>query len=102
MAEVIWTEPALNDLDEIADYIALDKPAAAARLVQRVFAAVGRLEKFPESGRVPSELRGLVYREVVVAPCRVFYRRADDVVYILFVMRAEKQLSKELLEERNL
>ena len=29
MAEVIWTEPALNDLDAIADYIALDDPAAA-------------------------------------------------------------------------
>jgi plasmid stabilization system protein ParE len=25
----IWTEPALNDLDAIADYIALDNPAAA-------------------------------------------------------------------------
>ncbi len=26
MAELIWTEPALNDLDTIADYIAMDKP----------------------------------------------------------------------------
>lgn len=26
MAEVIWAEPALNDLDAIADYIALDNP----------------------------------------------------------------------------
>jgi plasmid stabilization system protein ParE len=28
MAEIIWTEPALSDLDTIADYIALDKPEA--------------------------------------------------------------------------
>lgn len=28
MAEIIWTEPALADLDAIADYIALDKPDA--------------------------------------------------------------------------
>jgi len=33
MAEVIWAEPALNDLDAIADYIALDNPAVR-RLVQ--------------------------------------------------------------------
>ena len=33
MAEVIWAEPALNDLDAIADYIALDNPEAARRLV---------------------------------------------------------------------
>ena len=26
MAEVVWAEPALNALDEIADYIALDNP----------------------------------------------------------------------------
>ena len=37
MAQIIWTEPALSDLDAIADYIALDKPEAARRLVQRVF-----------------------------------------------------------------
>lgn len=37
MAEVIWSEPALNDLDAIADYIALDNPEAARRLVQKIF-----------------------------------------------------------------
>lgn len=44
MAELIWTEPALQDLDAIADYIALDNPLAARRLVQRVFEHVARLE----------------------------------------------------------
>jgi len=34
MAEVIWAEPALNDLDAIADYIALDNPEATRRLVR--------------------------------------------------------------------
>jgi len=29
MAEVTWTEPALQELDAIAEYIALDNPAAA-------------------------------------------------------------------------
>ena len=37
MAEIVWTEPALNDLDAIADYIALENPAAASELVRRVF-----------------------------------------------------------------
>ena len=36
MAKVVWTEPALSDLDAIADYIALDKPSAARELVRRV------------------------------------------------------------------
>jgi plasmid stabilization system protein ParE len=37
MAEVIWAESALSDLDAIADYIALDNPEAAKGLVQNVF-----------------------------------------------------------------
>ena len=37
MGEVIWAEPALNDLDAIADYIALDNPEAARHLVQKIF-----------------------------------------------------------------
>ena len=43
MAQVIWAEPALNDLDAIADYIALDNPTAASELVQRVFRHVDQL-----------------------------------------------------------
>ena len=36
MAELIWTELALQDLDAIADYITLDNPLAARGLVGRV------------------------------------------------------------------
>jgi toxin ParE1/3/4 len=56
MAQIIWTEPALFDLNEIAEYIALDKPGAARRLVNQVFKSVGQLEQFPELGRKPSKL----------------------------------------------
>ena len=33
MAELIWTEPALRQLEEIADWIALEKPEAAKAVV---------------------------------------------------------------------
>lgn len=98
MAEVIWTEPALADLDAIADYIALDNPAAAAHLVHAVFAAVERLETFPRSGRTPPELPEGVYREIIVPPSRVFYRQDKDVVLVLHVMREERQLRTYLLD----
>ena len=62
MAEIIWTEPALSDLDAIADYIALDKPEAARQLVQRVFQHVEQLSDHPKSGSRPPELKGWRYR----------------------------------------
>jgi toxin ParE1/3/4 len=100
MAQIKWTEPALNDLDEIAEYIALDKPSAAKKLVQDVFNAVKRLKKFPESGKLPDELTGTHYREVVVGPCRIFYRQERNKVYILYVMRSERVLRQFILKDR--
>ena len=101
MAHLIWTSPALLNLEGIADYIALDNLWAAQKLVQKVFRVVERLEKHPNSGRRPPELKGTSYREVIVGPCRVFYRVDGENVFILYVMRGERKLRKYLLEERN-
>jgi toxin ParE1/3/4 len=104
MVEITWTEPALDDLDALADYIALDKPDAAARLVQRVFARVEILAKHPEVGpRIPELPRNSVYRQVVESPCRIFYRydRKAGTIFILGVMRGEKLFQKRLLRERD-
>lgn len=98
MAEVIWSEPALQELDAIAEYIALDNPAAASQLVSTVFEKTERLEDFPQSGRTPPELSTSVYRELVAPPCRIFYREDGKQVLILFVMREERQLRAYMLE----
>ena len=100
MARLIWTEPALTDLEVIAGYIALDKPDAAKRYVQRVLAAVDRLEQFPNSGSIPPEIPDLPYRQIVVPPCRIFYRAAKEHVFILYVMRSDQLFHAEILEER--
>jgi toxin ParE1/3/4 len=100
MARLVWTEPALSDLDEIAEYIALDNPEAAQRFVRKVFDRVERLEAHPKSGKRPPELQRTRYREVVVPPCRIFYRVEKDVVYILYVMRSERLLRPYFLQLR--
>jgi plasmid stabilization system protein ParE len=100
MAEVIWTEPALSDLDAIADYIAIDNPRAAEELVRRVFAHVEQLQKHPESGSRPLELKRSRYRQIVEPPCRVFYRYDGAQVYVLYGMRSERLLRKAALAGR--
>jgi toxin ParE1/3/4 len=101
MAQIKWTEPALNDLNEIAEYIALDKPSAAKKLVQDTFEFVERLKDFPNSGKIPTELQDSRCREIVVGPCRVFYRVDADLVFILYVMRSERALCNFILEDRS-
>ncbi len=100
MAQVIWSEPALSDLDAIADYIALENPEAARALVQKVFHHVEQLAQHPKSGPKPPELKGWRYRQIVEPPCRIFYREDDERVFILYVMRAERVLRPTHLSAR--
>ena len=100
MAEIIWTEPALTDLDAIADYIALDNPSAARDLVQRVFEHIEQLAAHPLSGPKLPEFRGWRYRQIVEPPCRVIYRHEKGLVHIVHVVRSERQLDKRLLRKR--
>jgi toxin ParE1/3/4 len=100
MAEIVWTEPALNDLDAIADYIALENPAAASELVRRVFEHIEQLGAHPESGSRPAELKKSRYRQIVELPCRVFYRHEGNRVFVLYVMRSERLLRKGQLKVR--
>ncbi|GAA0855251.1 type II toxin-antitoxin system RelE/ParE family toxin [Aliiglaciecola litoralis] len=97
MAEIKWTAPALTDLNEIVEYIALSNLPAAKNLTQKVFDKVTRLKSHPESRRSPLELQNLTYIEVIVNPCRIFYKIDNDLVYILHVMRHERDLRKFML-----
>jgi plasmid stabilization system protein ParE len=100
MAEVIWAEPALSDLDALADYIALDNPEAARELVRRVFGHVDHLADHPDLGSKSQELKGWRYRQIVEPPCRVLYRHDGNFVYILHAMRGERLLRPRLLSRR--
>jgi toxin ParE1/3/4 len=98
MVELIWSEPALQDLDAIADYIALDKPEAASALVARVFEKVESLRRFPHLGSCPPELPGMPYRQLVIPPCRIFYRTEHKRVLIVHVMRGEQLIRPGLFD----
>jgi toxin ParE1/3/4 len=50
--KVTWTERAQQDVHEAFTYIALDKPDAAQRVVDRLTAAGTRLTLMPFKGRV--------------------------------------------------
>jgi plasmid stabilization system protein ParE len=100
MAEIVWSEPALSDLDAIADYIALENPVAASALVKRIFGHVEQLAAHPESGSRPQELGRSRYRQIVESPCRLFYRYDGHKVFILYVMRSERLLRRGRLAAR--
>jgi toxin ParE1/3/4 len=92
MAEVVWSAPALLQLEAIIEFIALDKPEAAKAVALRIIFTTDHLERFLRLGRLIKEFPRKEYRQVWIKPCWLYYRIDGDDMYILHVRRAEKLL----------
>jgi len=92
MAEVVWSAPALLQLEAIIEFIALDKPEAAKAVASRIIETTDHLERFLRLGRPIREFPRKEYRQVWIKPCWLYYRIEGADVYILHVRRAEKPL----------
>ena len=92
MTRVIWTRQAIEDVEAIKAYVARDSVRYASLLAERIVAAVGRLESFPESGRVVPEVGDETLREVVYGAYRIVYRVQPDSVEVVAVHHAARLL----------
>ncbi|MGM8229026.1 type II toxin-antitoxin system RelE/ParE family toxin [Cellvibrio sp. ARAG 10.3] len=96
--KIIWSPLALERIEEIALYIAEDKPGAAIDWVEGVFDAVERLADFPESGRIVPELGARRIREVVFGAYRIVYSVKDQ-IDILTIRRSNQLLRMSELND---
>ncbi len=94
MRRVLWTEPALLDLEAIRDYIARDSDVYAAATVERILEAVERIGEFPQSGRVVPEWKRSSVREVIVGAYRVIYRLRRQQIEVLTVIHGAQRLPR--------
>jgi len=99
MAEVVWSEPAAADLEEIVGYISLDNPDAAERLVHRILRHTKQLEKHPKSDPEVTDFPGSGYRLLIEPPCRIFYRIEGRTVHVLRVLRTERLIRPSFFED---
>ena len=76
----------------MGDFIARDAPGVAQVFVERVFAAVTRLEAFPRSGRVVPEIGQEDLREMIFGSYRIVYVVSEDEANILTVFHAARLL----------
>lgn len=100
MAKLTWAEPALRQLEEIVEFIALDKPEAATRVAKTIFETTDNVERFKLLGRPIPEFPVAGYRQLWVRPCWIYYRLiAEDDIFILHIRRAESPFRIEFLNE---
>ena len=94
MAQVTWTDQALNDLDAICRFIARDAPRYAELFAARVFQATDTLAQFPRLGRVVPEIGREDIPEVIVQSYRIIYRVLPDEVEILTLHHGARSLER--------
>jgi|SRR6185312_954990 len=98
--EVLWTDIAVRDLEEIVSYIALDSPANARRILVKLRTRAETLTSMPFRGRVVPELRDLAlehWREILPKPYRIIYRVSDSRVLVMAVLDGRRDVEDLLL-----
>ncbi|MBI2959150.1 MAG: type II toxin-antitoxin system RelE/ParE family toxin [Betaproteobacteria bacterium] len=101
--EVLLTEDAERDLEELYDYIAThDSPGNAAHVLDRIEKALHSLSTLPERGSYPKELLALgirEYRQTFFKPYRFIYRIVEQRVYVYLIADGRRDM-QSLLERR--
>jgi toxin ParE1/3/4 len=96
--KIIWSPLAIDRASEIAEYIALDKPSAAAKWITTLFSKVEQLVSSPKIGRVVPEIEDEQFRELIYGNYRIIYRLEKKQVSILTIRHGKQTLPiKEIL-----
>jgi toxin ParE1/3/4 len=90
VTRIVWSPLAIEDVEAIRAYVARDSPRSADLLVERLVAAVERLEANPFSGRVVPEVGDDALREVIHGNYRIVYRIRADLVEIVTVFHGAR------------
>lgn len=89
---VVWSPEALDDVDDIARYIARDSIFYAAAVVEKILAVASGLGQFPQSGRIVPELNQPDIRERFVYSYRLIYRIEQARILVTAVMHGRRLL----------
>lgn len=94
--KIVWSKDALDDLEKIADYIARDSRANAAKVIKKILAATRNLNQFPHLGLVVPEISDPQTRQRIVLNYRLIYRLEPDSVLVIAVVHSRRHLGKLL------
>ncbi len=78
MVKVIWTDSAIQDLNDIGDFISKDSIRYAEITVEKLFYAVDILMTYPNIGRIVPEFEDENIRELIHGNYRIVYQLIDE------------------------
>lgn len=95
--DIIWSDLALEQLDEILDFVEEQFGSRTAiRTLEKINSTVSRLALFPESGTPDfchsslSEPKGVLIRHLKIDPNVVYYNVDGDVVNVMLIAHSKQ------------
>ncbi len=101
--QVLLTDDAVYDLEDIYDYIeSHDSPEKVDYVLDKIEETFSSLSDNPERGAYPNELLAVglrEYREVYFKPYRIIYRVIAPHVYVMVIIDGRRDM-QSLLQRR--
>lgn len=95
MVQLNWTNQAINDLKNIADYISLDSVRYARLQIKKIRMRTDILKTQMHSGKSVEEINNINIRELVEGNYRIIYKIVDsNRVDIITIHHSARDLSK--------
>ena len=92
---VDWSPRAVEDLEAIAQYIALDSTAYSSAVVKTILQTTRNLSQFPFSGRIVPEFGDESIREWFAYSYRIIYRIDESIITIASIVHGKRLLNLE-------
>jgi toxin ParE1/3/4 len=87
---VVYTEEALENLDEILAYISANYPTIYEAFQSRLRSVIERIGAWPDSAQEVAERPGVRVVPLIRYPYKVFYRKSVEAVEILHIHHAAR------------
>ena len=94
--KVYWTQNAIKHLTNIYEYIALNSPTYARRMVDRITQRSEQISTQPYSGRKVPEYEAEDIHELIEKPYRIIYRLKQDQIDVVAVIHGAQLLPEEI------
>ena len=89
---VTWSPRAIEDLEAIAQYIAVDSSMYAAAVVKTILNTTRNFSRFPFAGRVVPEFADEQIREWFAFSYRIIYQIENEEVLIAAIVHGKRIL----------
>jgi toxin ParE1/3/4 len=89
-----WTRRAARELEEKADWLAVNRPGASAPFLKRIRGAVQELRRFPRKGRRPPGVPDEPVREIIVGTYRVVYLPEEARILVVTLKHRSEEMTE--------